>query len=351
MTLHSINARARLGLVLSATSLSVLMVAGTAAAQEACGDQICEIGFECKTYTFECPESELDCPEEGCPPCEPSERQYCDRAACESDEDCGSHMVCGTFTTFCGDLLISCPVGDEECGKTQEDCEETEYQQCAPPWELPCEAHADCGEGFTCKAYEYCDCPVAAAEPSDGETRELIAPDEPVDCSDCTLSEDKWCEENQIACMEDSDCPTDWTCVENFGVCWSEEEGGGCDEPDPAMICQRPYDQVHADGVVTLASDSVGVLEGDVATGTLGDPNGAPPSAQNTNGVVDTEEGASNDVVIGSDQVLDSPEGGGSDASSGCSVRAPSNAPLGGLSWMALGLGTLLGLRRRFIRR
>jgi hypothetical protein len=117
----------RLRTTLLAT-VSLLSFAGAASAEE-CGDISCDEGFDCHTYGSG------------------DDASYsCDRAACESDDECGPLMVCGTYDNDCEGLRVACADGGCDPGLVA-DCQ-PEFHQCAPTWELECETDADCGEGF-----------------------------------------------------------------------------------------------------------------------------------------------------------------------------------------------------------
>jgi MYXO-CTERM domain-containing protein len=328
-------------------ALALFGVAHEAAAEE-CGDVTCDVGFVCNTY------------EGGDEPF-----YSCDRAPCETDADCGDLLVCGTFETVCAELLIACAEGEDCVPPDNSECEAGEFKQCAAPWELPCEAAADCGPGFTCESYEVCDC----AEFTEG-------PDGEITCNDCRQSDDKYCVQEQIECAAAADCPADWTCAEQWvGTC---DEDSCTDEM--GLRCQPPevWGPYSGDPEVTLAAADGGpiaengiaedgavndgpTMNGEVAT--LGDPevasddsateeeaaedvdtaveeSGEPSDGDNAP-VIEDEPGAGDDV-IGQNAANGDP----SNSENGCSVAA---APQRGAGFglLALGLAALLTGRRR----
>lgn len=238
---------------------------------EPCGDDVCPVGYSCELTTYEtcsgCAPSLPDEPSECAEvECQTVSYESCQRAACETDEDCGDVMKCHSFVS------ISVPAAPAPCPpgvacdpiEPAPPPERVEYKQCTPPSELPCEVNTDCGEGYDCVPAVSCGCgstpapspgqPAPDAPPSDlaapppGELP--LPPDQggggggsqpnpPDDCT-CEPSGTNYCQMQQLNCDTDSDCPTDWTCLEGPSSCWADSEGNsGCEQG--AAQCYPSY--------------------------------------------------------------------------------------------------------------
>src|SRR5690606_5854138 len=133
--------------------LFAFAVSPMAMAQAPCAENACPEGYTCEEIRYDaCP---WDCDNDGnCSvgDCETQTYSACQRAACETDDDCGADMACQTFTNDCAaPVAPACPPG-EACPEPEPPptCEDTEYRQCTPRTELPCEESSDCGEGYDC---------------------------------------------------------------------------------------------------------------------------------------------------------------------------------------------------------
>ncbi len=240
--------------------------ATTASAQppEPCGDDVCPAGYTCELTTYDTcfggcapslPGEPAECQEAEC---ETVSYESCHRAACETDEDCGDEMKCHSFVSISVPAAPApCPPG-VECDPIEPapPPEPVEYKQCTPRSELPCEVNTDCGEGYDCVPAVSCTCgstptptpspgqpapdapPGALVAPPPGELP--LPPDEgsgggsdpspPDDCT-CEPSGTNYCQMQQLDCETDSDCPTDWSCIQGPSSCWADSEGNsGCDE-------------------------------------------------------------------------------------------------------------------------
>jgi hypothetical protein len=298
----------RLGTTLCATAS--LLFAGAASAEQ-CGDLTCNEGFVCHSYGSG------------------DDASYsCDRAPCTSDDECGPLMVCGTYENDCQGLSDACAKGGCEPGLV-ENCQ-PEFQQCAPTWELPCAADADCGEGFDC-----------VVEPA---------------CKDCGASDFSWCREQVVDCTEDSDCPTHWQCIDTgLNPC---ALGETCPEGS-STTCQPP-DEVYGDSsgplVIELAASSEldPAAQGEVATLGAADPNPNATdedlAAAGTPAQEIAQDEAANDseTPVEGNDVAQMSDGPAHDSAGGCTVvSAPGGRGSGGLAFVALGLGAMLVARRR----
>lgn len=293
---------------LFSTSLAAaaLLFAGAASADE-CGPLDCDEGFDCNIFD----------------PGDGSEVSYsCERAACDSDDQCGDIMICGTHKVDCEQLARDC-VGGGCAPDIAETCE-PEFKQCAPTWDLLCEEASDCGEGFDCAPIENCDC---------------VEVDEDGKCTDCYATDIGLCIQQVIDCTADSDCATHWLCTD--GICG----------PPPEV--DRQFS-----GPVIL----------DIAT--TSEPNAQDTSSSGESAVLgdaeavnDTPEEALVDVAEDDDgaEVIDDDAEGvdradvenmGSDdpqsAAGGCSVAtSPGGDPRSPLVALGLALGALFAGRRR----
>lgn len=251
------------------TGLMAFAVSPLAFAQSQCEEDTCEAGYDCVESSYEncewaCEDSEDGSGECYTTGCETVDTAYCERAACDTDADCGESMVCHTFTATCAAMpMPTCPPGVECDVPEPMPCEAIEYSQCTPRSELPCEEASDCGEGFDCEPSTICTCsggmatpgtePGAGSEGSGGgsssgsggatptpvapslpqappTTDGDVAPAPPSDCA-CEPSGTNYCQMKTIACEADADCPADWSCIESPGACWADSEGNtGCSE-------------------------------------------------------------------------------------------------------------------------
>ncbi len=331
------------------SALLSLAFATTAFGQEECGESTCDKGFTCEVGDAGCPL--ILCPEgEDCPPCEPTPIEYCVPMECDSDSDCAEYMECATFeNTICPETTPQCEAGesDEDCSAKwrawEEQCETGEIQQCSPSWYQTCEAAADCGPGFECVPYQECDCP-PAPESEDELDREAAA----LECV-CTDLDEGRCQANEQACDEDADCLDYWTCGENYNsVCVTDGEGNfECEPADPAKVCYPPEPGGIGGGVIALES-GVDPAVSDLAaqSGAAGPPvtSAANASSDDTSEVESADSPDSDGFTSRGDQV-EEPGMSAESSSGGCSVNASGTS--NGASMLLLGLGLVLGLRRR----
>lgn len=316
--------------------LMAFAVSPLAFAQTQCEEDTCGEGYTCVENSYEscewvCADSTDGAGECYTTNCQTVDSAYCERSACEADADCGDSMVCKTFTATCGNVATpACPPG-EECDIPEPmPCEATEYSQCTPRSELPCEADSDCGEGYTCEPSTVCTCggmtapgtePGGGSEGSGGGSGTstgsagLVAPPPtstatppgapatptastgggsaplpPSDCS-CEPSGTNYCQMKTIACETNDDCPTDWSCIESPGACWADSEGNtGCSEGSsqcypPSMGGGDPSMPTGPSpgGPISTPEDGSGSGEDDGDVGGEPVPE-APPTPGNGNG-------------------------------------------------------------------
>lgn len=328
-------------LLLSATAALLPLLASTAFAQEQCGDTTCDKGYTCEEGVGPCP---LILCEEGsdCTPCEPEPIEYCAPAACGSDTDCAEYMACVSFPTQeCPEQTPECTAGvtDDECAALWEawrlQCVDSEIQQCAPRWSLPCQEASDCGDGFECMPQEIC----TACRGDASNDRDVVC--------DCTTSDTGYCQAIEQACDDDGDCLDHWVCGENYNSVCSDDGSGNftCEPANPPMIC---HPKAPGGGFATLAAD-VAALE-DGAAAPIAQSSGDPtPATADGNDRIGLAAPTRDDTVA-------APEAATADAdleangmsSNGCAVASTSDKGNPALPTLLLGLGLVAtGLRRR----
>lgn len=371
-----------------------LLTASITYAQEPCGDDTCPAGYTCELTAYEsCSGGCAPSPGPGEPgdcssfTCETISYESCQRAACETDADCGEGMVCHT-------LLIdqspstpySCaPGGACEPPAPQAPAEPLELKQCAPRSELPCESNSDCGEGFDCVPSVSCTCagatptgPAPALQPTEQEDTGSELPSDPAppgdlplppaadggaapplppdDCT-CGPTGANYCQLQVVPCATDAECPTGWACIAGPSSCWADSEGNsGCEPAQaqcyPSNPAGYPEPPLGTPGPVGTPSSG----EGDVGQGPSPTvPQGPTAPGATTVPVDPTSPGATPDPTTPSPGVTPprgNPEGepGPKFSLWGCSVDGV-RASSGSSPWMWLSL--VMGaafLRRRSAR-
>lgn len=238
--------------------------ASAAAIGDTCSDDAdCGKGLICEVVggtACACPDNGMECP-----PCETTELRACIPGPCTQDSDCADGLVCVTYDVPCATTEPACPP-DQQCdAPAPMPCEATTASVCAPKWILPCEADADCGDGFACEAGEVCSCGSSAGEATPGSTPgssggsstppppsgsgdsgsssgsgDSASGDVPPPADDCTCtaSDVKSCHPKEITCTADGDCPSGWACIAapSVATCTASSDGGEpqCDPPAPA---------------------------------------------------------------------------------------------------------------------
>lgn len=241
---------------------ALLGLSGRAAAQECASDADCLKSYTCEVVGetgcgFACPDSDPNCAPPPDSTCEVTQYKACVPGPCSSDADCEDGMVCFEQEGFdCPPATqIDCPP-DADCPKPEPvDCAPTTTSSCVPRYAVPCAEDADCGDGFDCVediAYACAGSTPASgsgggSDPGDpggaagsAAPEPAPLPEEPPTCTEEPLGTFH-CEAREVACAADADCPTDWTCVENYArpVC-----GGASTDPaepppptEPAAAC------------------------------------------------------------------------------------------------------------------
>lgn len=163
----------------------VLMVPGPARSQTCTSDADCGKGFRCQSDALATP-STAPCfvvDGGGCGPTTvAAPTSSCRAAECATDGDCGVDMVCNSF-------------------------------RCTYRWEMPCNADADCGPGFTCQPATKATCTGSAGTPTTGGVPIAIALDAgPAPTCTVVSSYPGRCLAKPITCTSGGDCPAGWTC-------------------------------------------------------------------------------------------------------------------------------------------
>jgi hypothetical protein len=167
---------------------------------------------------------------------------------CASDADCTQGMVCHSQTVSTCTGGTAAPVkceADAVCDPalvTPPTCSDSTISQCVYRWQLPCNADADCGDGFLCQPSTVTTCSgttpstpgsvgtgTATASAGGGaatgtggassggafaDSPVLTSPDAGA-TSVCTSSTSYpgTCRSKVTTCNTDADCPAPWTCV------------------------------------------------------------------------------------------------------------------------------------------
>lgn len=333
-------------------------------------DADCGEGWLCRHETSEmctdtaCPEG-AECPDTE-PACETYEYSYCeyDLQECEADSDCDDGFVCLSYSyDECPPVAMPDCAPGSDCPEPEPvECTTVSEAFCAPRYIAPCEADADCGDGFTCVEAQSCWCsggggtsggssggeipPDAGAgsdpgAPDSGAGSGSSIPGEPTpgddvpadDCG-CEPTGTFYCEPEVIECDADSDCPTDWTCMSgdvSSAPCTFDEATGEtfCPEPvEGASYCAPPAWGVWGMGAGS-ADGGYAEAAADATGASRGEEGGAGGGSTNTD-----------DSVL---EIVGDGAGGGSSDEGGCTASPNRSSGFG-----LLGLvGLVAAFRRR----
>jgi MYXO-CTERM domain-containing protein len=305
------------------------------------------------------------------PICEPYEYHYCNAAPCTADSDCPSSMVCHADSWWECSSSGCKPGGDcdadagESVDGGSSSCTEHSENRCTPRINLPCQADADCGEGYECAESRWYGCSGGGAVSTDADGGFVFADAGSV----CQWYTSTYCKVLDVPCESDSECANGLRCQPHYEYSQCDADAsvgadGGWPACEPVLTgntCQYWYDDAGVgyddagvpppSGGGTVGGGSVGGSTGGGAfQGGGGGPGGAigggtPAQDAGTSGSADA--GASGEEDEGGQH------GGGFlkrllhhlFGQGGCSV--PGNAAQGNLGWLSLlGLG-LLARRRR----
>jgi len=321
----------------------------------------------------------------------------CQPGPCTADTDCAAGMVChSALLTTCsgGKAPPPCPA-DTKCDTSVTDpiCTTETVSTCAFKWALPCNADADCGDGFSCQPSLIVSCSggtpggtgtgTSGGGSSSSGTAGSSAGELVADSCTTTMNYPGSCRPLATTCATSADCPSNWVCQDNATVVGEPGTGGisggggaapareatpistsgsaapgavgAADVAAPASSrsCVAPY--------TASPSASGGGAGGRTGTASGSDPtmstgnDGTPPKdssagTSSTGGTTGTG-GPTGPAGTGSTAgTTDDAHGKGAltDNSGGCSViPAGGSAGAGLLAGLGLGLAMLVARRRR----
>lgn len=332
----------------SAVFLFSSLSSAIVAPQPGCGNgPACGVGFECSVVgaSGSCGSAAPCAAGESCPepaPCVTTEEYGCTPAHCTVDAECASGMVCHAWVQSCPVTDCACAPDAPDCGcGAAPACDPKSVSMCTPRYLLPCEAAADCGEGFTCEEQmSGCSTPGNnASDPVPGGADAAPAPagggagvpSEPVPVPACDPQPTGrfQCVVKPLTCSTAAQCPAGWSCEQNVAptepACAPGANCAAKPAPNPVSgHCSPPYYGAVDSGGLETPTSSNGQ-----GTGTPKDPGGPT-------GGTPTPEGANADDASAHD-------------SAACQMgHAPVSS--GVISLLAL-LGALFGLQRRRAQR
>ncbi len=293
-----------------ASLVTVLALPGLAAAQTCASDSDCAKGLTCQASpvapppTPACPAG-TDCLPTGVAP---SPSMSCLPAPCQTDTDCGQGMVCHSQTSsVCSGgtaVAVKCDpntVCDPAPPTVPPVCTDTTTSQCVYKSSLPCNADADCGDGFVCQPSTVGTCSGSSGSASGGSAASssgagggtgsgalpptLATPDGGATTTCTTVtSYPGSCQPKVTICNADSDCLPTWKCVTTMvsntatGAPMPVDGGGASAQPPTitatetstatsVSTCQPP---------TSYPPRTVGGTEGGTGTGTTQTTNTAP---------------------------------------------------------------------------
>jgi hypothetical protein len=140
---------------------------------------------------------------------------------CQTDEDCPTYLQCEDFSAV--DIATGAPCTGEGC---TEETAGTETQNPSSEKycvvrEINCLEDRECPSDFVCQTYEIygtgCAEPAIACNPDDPN---CAPPELPPECDPANIPPPEVqgaCVPKQVDCVQDSDCPSEWSCVEVGG--------------------------------------------------------------------------------------------------------------------------------------
>lgn len=374
-------------------SSHALAAAGSVCTDDAdCGD-----GYSCEVTGASGSCSGQACAKgETCPPpvCETFEIHSCVPGPCSADSDCVDNMVCHTSTyATCSGSGRVCKPGEACPPPPPPTCSEYTESQCTPRYQLPCRADADCGTGFRCteELVFKCEGGTAAGDPRsspgtavDGppavDAGVAITSTQPVTLpgpsgvrdggSSCTEvpSGQFSCQLLRLPCTTDASCPSGMQCESEVpctpkpspaGSSGAAIDSSGCAAllDEPTYVCRPPS---YATGISGWPGQNAGDPDG--TGGTTGGGSKGPVDAGSSAGPgtsTPPSGDSGDDDSSDSDSDSDTPHGSGHPRRHhgafwpwlglrhGCSLAGPSDDALGESLSLLLGLGLVVGLRRR----
>jgi MYXO-CTERM domain-containing protein len=291
---------------------------------------------------------------------------YCSPAPCTTAADCGAGMVCHTETyqECTGGGAPACPP-NMQCDplpSTLPSCTPKSVSACAYKWQLPCNVDTDCGDGFTCAPSVTGACSGSGGSADAGtatvgagttglgsastgsastgsapaSTGSSAAPSTPVPSCMTTTSFPGSCTPKATSCKANTDCPAQWTCVDepSVGAVTGTASTDGGTSTRPAMGAPTPAGMATppATAPVKVCASPLGTFGGAPKDG-----SGVPQTGGNgsgTGGATGANGGGTSPTAAGT-----------SAASSGCAIGgAEGGSPLAAFALALLGL---VVIRRR----
>jgi hypothetical protein len=208
-----------------AALVTALAIPGLAAAQTCVKDSDCAPGQTCQTSVVTLPPTVACLDGDTCPSPQPAPPSMtCQPAPCLADADCIEGMVCRSQTsTLCSggtEVAVKCDpntVCESAPPSTAPVCTTNTTSKCVYKWQLPCNADADCGDGFACQPMMMGTC--SGSGPVSGGSGGLaLPPSDPTadggTTTVCTtvVAYPGSCQSKVSVCNVDSDCPSTWKC-------------------------------------------------------------------------------------------------------------------------------------------
>jgi MYXO-CTERM domain-containing protein len=283
----------------------------------------------------------------------------CVEASCTTDTDCGATMVCHTeeIKECSGGTASTCPP-NAQClvPSTPNTCTTRSVSTCVYKWQLPCNADADCGDGFTCAPITsgYCSgggvagtgtaTPGSTGTGSTGTGGAAMAPSPPsggaagssgtsnaaVPPSDNCVTMTSfpgWCTPKATSCTADTDCPALWTCVDGppvRGGASSGQSGVAIGAPAPQGSAANPPSIAPGEPDPNGSTSSPPASAGKMCQSPLGDTGVANASP----GGIETVSGGSGGVSVPGTLPPDGvPSRGDTNGSTGSGPTAAPMAP------------------------
>ena len=299
----------------------------------------------------------------------------CEPGPCQADSDCGPNMVCHTESygecSTTGSAPPPCEPGqkcESAVDPTQTTCTTRTRSFCAFHWQLPCNADADCGTGFTCRPQISGACsggtPVSAGSDAGGSTGSAADPGRsatPHDNCVTTMTFPGSCQPVATTCTVDADCPGDWVCQEIATPPSRGDASGAGGDSGQGTSGTATGAGAASGSAVTAAGAATGSrmcnspflppLRGSDATEGAGTPTSGstPPGGTGGTTAGSDKDAAGSGGANGAAHVAG--EAGASNGAGGCSVSGRGGAGsrvAGALSVLTLlGLGAVVRRRRR----
>ncbi len=215
----------------------IVVLAGIALSAQSLYAQECQTDADCSASSMCEKSAVVSVSSDGTTTTE-SEVGYCVEKpiVCQTDADCPSYLACESFE---GTVTVPACEGDN-CPPVpggMESQDTTTEMYCVVK-EISCMADSECPTDFVCQTYEVsgvdCARPAIACDPNDPN---CVEPELPPECDPANAPEPVvmgYCVPKQVECVQDSDCPSEWSCVEVGGSsCGSAGTATGTADPIP----------------------------------------------------------------------------------------------------------------------